>query len=59
MLVVGLIISIVAATAEGTISTVLFAAGLLLLVGGAWWCWIVPAGDSMDTPREPRKGTDS
>jgi predicted phage tail protein len=34
MLVVGLIISIVAATAEGTLSTVLFAVGVLLLVGG-------------------------
>jgi hypothetical protein len=35
MLVVGLIISIVAATSgEGTLRTVLFAVGLLLLVGG-------------------------
>ena len=35
MLVVGLAISIVAAiVAEGTISTVLFAVGLLLLLGG-------------------------
>jgi hypothetical protein len=34
MLVVGLIISIVAATEEGTLSTVLFAVGFLLLVGG-------------------------
>ncbi len=34
MLVVGLTISIVAATEEGTISTVLFAVGFLLLVGG-------------------------
>ena len=33
MLVVGLIISIVAATEEGTISTALFAVGFLLLVG--------------------------
>ena len=32
MLVVGLIISIVAATAEGTISAILFAVGVLLLV---------------------------
>jgi hypothetical protein len=35
MVVVGLIISIVAATEEGTISTVLFAVGFLLLAGGA------------------------
>ncbi len=35
MLVVGLIISIVAATEEGTVSTVLFAVGFLLLAGGA------------------------
>ena len=35
MLVVGLIISIVAATEAGTISTVLFAVGFLLLAGGA------------------------
>ena len=35
MLVVGLIISIVAATEEGTISSVLFAVGFLLLAGGA------------------------
>ena len=34
MLVVGLIISIVAATEEGTVSTVLFTGGFLLLVGG-------------------------
>jgi hypothetical protein len=34
MLVVGLIISIVAATEEGTLSTGLFAVGFLLLVGG-------------------------
>ncbi len=34
MLVVGLIISIVAATEEGTVSTVLFAIGFLLLAGG-------------------------
>jgi predicted phage tail protein len=34
MLVVGLIVSIVAATAEGTISTVLFAVGFMLLAGG-------------------------
>jgi len=35
MLVVGLTISIVAAiTGEGTLRTVLFAVGLLLLVGG-------------------------
>ncbi len=33
MLVVGLTISIDAATEEGTISTVLFAVGFLLLVG--------------------------
>ena len=33
-MVVGLIISIVAATEEGAISTVLFTGGLLLLVGG-------------------------
>jgi hypothetical protein len=34
LVVVGLIISIVAATEEGTVSTVLFAVGFLLLVGG-------------------------
>ena len=34
MLVVGLIISIVAATEEGTVSTVLFVIGFLLLAGG-------------------------
>ena len=34
MPVVGLIISIVAATEEGTLSTVLFTVGFLLLVGG-------------------------
>ena len=34
MVVVGLIISIVAATEEGTLSTVLFAVGFLLLAGG-------------------------
>ncbi len=33
-MVVGLIISIVAATEEGILSTVLFAVGFLLLVGG-------------------------
>ena len=35
LLVGGLIISIVAATEEGTLSTVLFAVGFLLLAGGA------------------------
>jgi hypothetical protein len=35
MLVVGLIISIVATTEEGTVSTVLFAVAFLLLLGGA------------------------
>ena len=34
MVVVGLIISIVAATEEGILSTVLFAVGFLLMVGG-------------------------
>ncbi len=34
LVVVGLIISIVAATEEGILSTVLFAVGFLLLVGG-------------------------
>ena len=35
LLVGGLIISIVAATEDGTLSTVLFAVGFLLLAGGA------------------------
>jgi hypothetical protein len=34
MLVVGLIISTVAATEEGTVSTVLFTGGFMLIVGG-------------------------
>ena len=34
MLVVGLIISIIAATEEGTVSTVLFTVGFLLVVAG-------------------------
>ncbi len=35
MLAVGLIVSLVAATVEGGVSTALFAAGFLLVVGGA------------------------
>ena len=35
MVAVGSIVFLVAATAEGSLSTVLFAAGFLLVVGGA------------------------
>ncbi len=35
MLAVGLIVSLVAATVEASLSTALFAAGFLLVVGGA------------------------
>ncbi len=35
MLAVGLIVSVIAATVEGSLSTALFAAGFLLVAGGA------------------------
>lgn len=35
MVAVGLIVCLVAATAEGSVSTALFVAGFLLVVGGA------------------------